>query len=524
MSRHRHPPHGRRASQSAALALGTLGTVLLCGCSSQTTFPSQTQSMSVSILKVTYTVTSGTQTKTITRPGDKLPTIKDSPLPLPTAHTPVEIDTEIKALKADGTVDTTFNGYVRVSVEPGAVVDVQGADGAGAEGRNALLKNGVAKDEKVFVEQARGPTRLWVEDIGYKPADPFKPPECSDGIDNDGDGLIDYPQDPGCAFANDDSETGGTFAAGVSHSIYFQKPRLADVQGLSAATPYPEQAVNILTDPPAEDIVTAVASDGFFTTDITDKRGYNHMYAYTFSTPGGLRVCDRLTDLSGTASEFFGFTELNFPSYDVHEWRFPTKTSKGDGACRVPEPWVIDKTNLVDPVQMESHESGLVRVQNVTVANELGPKLATNGHFAVGQSNCDLNGDGKVDFTAGSPEAACAQACDADPQCSEWTEYSSRGDYRVNLANGGGSIQVNTSALSGFDPTALHGQTLASVTGMLREFSGGTLNWTINARCRDDLVCTESNSFCKKGPQKPVSSSTACVEPRTTYDPNEATN
>lgn len=31
---------------------------------------------------------------------------------------------------------------------------------------------------------------------------------CSDGIDNDGDGLIDYPQDTGCANGDDDSESG----------------------------------------------------------------------------------------------------------------------------------------------------------------------------------------------------------------------------------------------------------------------------------------------------------------------------
>jgi len=31
------------------------------------------------------------------------------------------------------------------------------------------------------------------------PADSTERPDCSDGIDNDGDGLIDYPQDPGCA-------------------------------------------------------------------------------------------------------------------------------------------------------------------------------------------------------------------------------------------------------------------------------------------------------------------------------------
>jgi hypothetical protein len=31
--------------------------------------------------------------------------------------------------------------------------------------------------------------------------------QCADGIDNDGDGLIDYPQDPGCDSARDNDET-----------------------------------------------------------------------------------------------------------------------------------------------------------------------------------------------------------------------------------------------------------------------------------------------------------------------------
>src|SRR3989344_2538889 len=42
-------------------------------------------------------------------------------------------------------------------------------------------------------------------------------PQCSDGIDNDGDGFIDYPNDPGCSSADDDDETnngGGTGGGG----------------------------------------------------------------------------------------------------------------------------------------------------------------------------------------------------------------------------------------------------------------------------------------------------------------------
>ena len=33
------------------------------------------------------------------------------------------------------------------------------------------------------------------------------PPQCSDGLDNDGDGLTDFPDDPGCTDAQDDDET-----------------------------------------------------------------------------------------------------------------------------------------------------------------------------------------------------------------------------------------------------------------------------------------------------------------------------
>src|SRR5215475_129130 len=36
--------------------------------------------------------------------------------------------------------------------------------------------------------------------------DATPPPACSDGIDNDGDGLIDFPADPSCASASGTDE------------------------------------------------------------------------------------------------------------------------------------------------------------------------------------------------------------------------------------------------------------------------------------------------------------------------------
>ncbi len=77
--------------------------------------------------------------------------------------------------------------------------------------------------------------------------------------------------DPGCAFANDDTETSGNFAAGVSPPVNFALPRLSDIQGHGATTPYPEEGVQAMTADPAEVIVTRIASDGFYATDVTDR-------------------------------------------------------------------------------------------------------------------------------------------------------------------------------------------------------------------------------------------------------------
>ncbi|MDQ3410272.1 MAG: hypothetical protein M3469_09855, partial [Actinomycetota bacterium] len=43
-------------------------------------------------------------------------------------------------------------------------------------------------------------------------------PECSDGIDNDGDGRVDFPDDPQCDSAQDDSESDDARAASLPFS------------------------------------------------------------------------------------------------------------------------------------------------------------------------------------------------------------------------------------------------------------------------------------------------------------------
>lgn len=461
------------------------------------------------------------------------PTTPTLPVDLYASTETFEID--VRALGATGELDPTFEGFVRVSIHPGAVVSVAGE---GATGRNVFVKAGVATSQVVTVTGSHGPTRIWVEDLGYTPAAASKPPACSNGRDDDGDGLVDFPGDPGCAFANDDSETGGTYATGLSTPIPFAAPTLADAQGRGASSPYVEEQVDLAAAAPANLVVTRITPDGFYVSDTNEQAGYGHLFAFSFSTPPGLRVCDRLESLSGTLSEFHGFTELGSPGFVAHPWDFRAPADGGDGPCQVPEPTVLDHvvlgvwqcsqqtgkfSSVADDAALERLESGLVRVTGLRLPKFFGPghPASANGFEPdATHTNCDLNDDGKLDFTtAGSVEAACVARCDCVSECTEWTNYVANGAFRVLLTDGA-EVQVNTSTIPSFDPPSHRGELVSSLTGTLRDFSGGSYNWTIEARCDDDLVlpCAAGDAACLESPPGPQSSQIACVDPRTQED------
>ncbi|MCA1572555.1 MAG: hypothetical protein LC798_20090, partial [Chloroflexi bacterium] len=56
-------------------------------------------------------------------------------------------------------------------------------------------------------------------------------PQCSDGVDNDGDGLVDFPNDPECLNANDDSETGGPTVGSGACTGFAQGTRTPQLDG-----------------------------------------------------------------------------------------------------------------------------------------------------------------------------------------------------------------------------------------------------------------------------------------------------
>lgn len=446
-------------------------------------------------------------------PAQPLPA-EDAPLEANIGDTEDIWSVEIQALDANAQPDPTFNGVVRLSVVPGAIVEVVDDSAPGESGgRNLLVKGGVATAQ-VTVTAVYGPARLWAEDLGYVPGPPDRPAACSNGVNDEKEGeaqdvLVDFPSDPGCAYANDDTETGGSFNAGVSRPVFYALPTLRQIQGLGATTPFPYEAVQANTSDPRRLIVTRVSKDGFYVTDLNDQgKGFNHLYAFNFSTPPGMQVCDRVTYLAGTLSEFFGFTELNFPSY-----RLDPLFVGQEELCEVPEPTVLTPELIKNDAQMEELESSLVRVEGFQVPSHFGPGLIVNNIPAEGASSCDLNGDGKVDFE-NEAEGGCSNACDADVECSEWTSFVARGNYKIHKDSA--VIQVQTDGAQLFNPVNSPSLVLTAVSGSLRNFSGGNLNWTIEARCTDDVVC--AGEGCTEAVKD---SKHACVNLTRTIDDND---
>jgi hypothetical protein len=461
----------------------------------------------------------------------------DQPLPI-SVFQPTPFTVNITAQLPDGTPDTSFNGYVNIFSQPGTVSDL--------DVRNVQLQGGVYQGLVVPVVAAFGETHIWATDLGYAPVAPTDDPQCSDGIDNNGNGLIDYPADPGCYAPVDNTEDLGTYASGASETIFFERPRIALVRGYDPAdngngnaTLFPNTQVSIDTGWRGNSsfvfstVVIGLTSAGFYAQDLqTDlpqpPPGYGGIYAYNFSTPAFMRVCDRLQVLSGTSSDFYGFTELNYPTWQLEYWDPSVRP------CLVPEPTVLGVTDLGNKDRMWQVEATLVRIQTagtvtIHVAHDFGPLDVpiVNGIYTPSEnaSNCDYDHNGKVNFSDGAStpsEANCAAACDGstsanptDYECSEYSSFASQSDFEFivsDSSNGAQArIQADASAADLFDPVASRGQQLRSFTGLVSYFSGGS-QFTIQARCQDDVV-TDPNA-------SPAPSNVACVHPRTSSDIN----
>jgi len=412
----------------------------------------------------------------------------DAPLDASSAQSYV-LDVEVRS--ADGHTLGDFDGFLRVSARPGRVTLGPSEQVIGADIR---VQNGRATGIPIQVQNAFGRTEVWVEDLGFAPPPAGRTSACSDQVDNDADGRTDYPYDPGCLDAMDDSEMEGTDASGLSAPLWFTNPTVATVQGRGAADPtVSPYAGEVVTFDSGFLVVTRVTRDGMTVSDVSDPGPFNHLYVYNHNTPAGVRVCDRLTSLSGIVGEYYKFTELNFPSWALDPWR-PEK-----GPCPVPDPHLLTASDLISKTTMEGFESALVRVENVLVADQT--------------QNCDLNADGRVNYrdydtNACDAECECREACEKNPLCTEWSQYQAYHQWVVAVGGASGQrlLVVSLDADPEFDPFApAHPKQIRSLTGTLRNMSFLKPPWILEPRCPDDIVI--------EGEPKPIRES--CIFPRT---------
>jgi hypothetical protein len=72
-------------------------------------------------------------------------------------------------------------------------------------------------------------------------------PACSDGLDNDGDGLVDYPADPGCTSATDGDEADTVVTGGACEEAFGAVPAGASVAAVDPDLPFGTAGNLILT-------------------------------------------------------------------------------------------------------------------------------------------------------------------------------------------------------------------------------------------------------------------------------------
>lgn len=452
--------------------------------------------------------------------------------PLPYA-VPARVDVEITA----NPTGRHFTGYVQLLAEPGEVVSLTSETNQTTRTGLQII-NGEPARAQVEISGGFGDTRIIVEDMGHDPG-PAQGAACDNGLDDDRDGLTDYPDDPGCFLRNDNNETSGTHAVGLSESIWFNNPRLAHVQGCNLV---PDLASQAITVERGVMYVTAVTVNGFYVTDVSymnpefvgcqpteccEGGRYSHLYAYNFNTPQGMRVCDRLEWVGGIVGDFFGFTELSFPSWgrydldgDPSNGLTLMRKEPGDITAEDCPIWSTPVTGpmLTNRRLMETYEASLVHIEDAELPTEW--------------VNCDFNGNGEVAFNPRYDEFApaeevaavlgeyysdycapeegpsgemvcsevfCNDTC-VERTCAELTNFREYGQYPV-LVDNTPVLVVTSSNIPHFNPRRLAREAapepaiLNRLGGVLKEFAPLDSPWIIEPRCPQDLYIAGDPEF-----------------------------
>ncbi|MBZ5711816.1 hypothetical protein [Nannocystis pusilla] len=298
---------------------------------------------------------------------------------------------DIRAVDDEGELATWFSGQVNIDVAPRGRL-------APNQPNTVTLKDGEARGVPVEVMRAHGATNIWVEDRGS-------------------------------------DEKPGSYATGLSPTIHVAHPTLREINetDIPASSPLDGDFVKVNAEGRTL-VVTGIAVDGFYLTDMNDMAaGFNAIFAHTHSRPKGVEQGSVIEEIIGTVVEFYGFTELGFPTYRV------------GGKVSNLVPVELTGALVEQDGEMEKLESRLVEVRDVTVC-PLGDGYATFGQWVV-----------LVD-----PAGNC------------------------NSGKGGVNV-VSALSATGFDPADHAGGKLARITGDLRFHAAANPSWLIYTRGDEDI-------------------------------------
>jgi len=168
---------------------------------------------------------------------------------------------------------------------------------------------------------------------------------------------------------------------GVSPVFYTQVATISAIQGNIVEDGKANSGYNSmfngrnLTLKDRKMVVIAVIEGGFYLYEV-GVEDYSSIYMYTYSTPYvddnveeamSLPVGTLIESANGSVFEFFGFTEMSFPTFHpVYEEKNGKKVLKIDEDL-IPEPYDISGI-LDNGSEMEKHEASLVTVKDVSVA------------------------------------------------------------------------------------------------------------------------------------------------------------
>lgn len=312
--------------------------------------------------------------------------------PLPFSRVPRSLTFSVRAIDLDGNTATWFDSEVALSFAPHGNLAL-------GQAKTLRLTAGQASHATVSVERLHGRSSLWVEDTGTK-------------------------------------TIRGSYAVGLSKDICVDNPFLSDIQQTdSSGTSFLKSNFVHVNFDARRAIVTGITKDGFYVTDVLDpENAFNALFVYTHSLPKSVSLGTEILFLSGTVDEYYGFTELGFPSYQV-----------GD-TVEIPAPVVITPEMIANDLEMEKRESGLVQLLGGTVC-PIGTDFERYGQWAI----------------------------NLDP---------------VNSCNGSKSLVnvVSTYTVDWFNPKEHVGKTIKSITGNLRQHTSARPMWIVYTRDKEDIV------------------------------------